>query len=362
MPITRHVYGRKLDDFKEGDIYRHPWEVTVDDGLLGVVAASFMESSPVYFSDHFAQALGFTSRVVHPLVLLNLGLSFSVLDVSEQAIAHLAYIDVRYPNPCYVGDSVTAASEVVGTKMSGSGDKGTVHVITTLWNQNNVPVCIFERKALIRAGAVEGSPRKPVSITVPTSGEHYPKMIEDLDFANERGVAAFDGYYEDFFEGRIFVHDTGRTVGDSEHMQLTTLFRNTHPLHFDAEYCKENSFTKDRVVYGGLVLGFTHACAARDTGGQVIWTDGYDNGAHPAPTLAGDTLMAAQKVLKKEDVNDHLGKVTFRLVGVKNTDPQKLLDAGKDLWTAERDKDKDAKVKEKVVEIDRTVFVRKKPL
>ena len=189
MPITRHVYGRKLDDFKEGDIYRHPWEVTVDDGLLGVVAASFMESSPVYFSDHFAQALGFTSRVVHPLVLLNLGLSFSVLDVSEQAIAHLAYIDVRYPNPCYVGDSVTAASEVVGTKMSGSGDKGTVHVITTLWNQNNVPVCIFERKALIRAGAVEGSPRKPVSITVPTSGEHYPKMIEDLDFANERGVA-----------------------------------------------------------------------------------------------------------------------------------------------------------------------------
>ena len=41
------------------------------------------------------------------IFLLNLGLSFSVHDVSEQAIAHLAYLDVRFPEPCYAGDTVT---------------------------------------------------------------------------------------------------------------------------------------------------------------------------------------------------------------------------------------------------------------
>ncbi len=356
----RHVYGRKLEDFVPGDVFRHPWEVTLDGGVIAFCAASFMEAMPVCTSDPFAQSLGFTGRVVHPLVLLNFGLSFSVLDVSEQAIAHLAYIDVRYPNPAYVGDTITAATEVLGTKLAGSGDRGTVHVRTTLWNQDNVPVCVFERMALIPNGKVEGSPLAPVKdFGIPQAVTRYPVLLDDAKFGANANAAYFGGYYEDFATGDVIVHDIGRTVGVSEHMQLTTVFRNTHPLHFDAKYCETRSFAKDRVVYGGLVLGFTHALAARDTGGQVVWNLGFDNGAHPAPVLAGDTIRAAQKVLAKDDFNARYGKITFRLVGVKNVDPTELLDAGADLFTPERDK-KDGKVKEKVVEIDRTVLVRKR--
>jgi 2-methylfumaryl-CoA hydratase len=244
--------------------------------------------------------------------------------------------------------------------MSGTGDKGTVHVRTTVWNQDRVPVCVFERKALIPAGKVAGSPLVPAKgYNVPAALTRYPEMLDDPKFGATAAENSFGGYLEDFKPGDAIVHDTGRTVGASEHMQLTTLFRNTHPLHFDAKYCETRSFAKDRVVYGGLVLGFTHAIAARDTGGQVVWGCGFGNGAHPAPVLAGDTIRAAQKVLKVESVGERYGMVTFRLVGVKNADPAELLDAGADLFTAERDK-KDGKVKEKVVEIDRTVLIRKR--
>jgi acyl dehydratase len=145
-------------------------------------------------------------------------------------------------------------------------------------------------------------------------------------------------------------------------MQLTSLVRNSHPLHFDEVYCKENSFAKTRVVYGGLVLTWVASLASRDTMGNVLWDLGLDAGAHPNGVVGGDTLYATSKVLAKKDHDEHTGEVTFRLVGTKNVPGAKLLADGKDLFTAELEKkDPAAKVKEKCVEITRTVLMRKKP-
>ena len=67
-------------------------------------------------------------------------------------------------------------------------------------------------------------------------------------------------------------------------MQLTTLLRNSHPIHFDERYCADGgSFAKTRVVYGGLVFGFVAALASRDTTGNVVWDLGYDNPVSPLP-------------------------------------------------------------------------------
>src|SRR5882724_7109842 len=129
-------YGRLLDDFQIGDVYHHPWEVTIDDGMLAMFAASFLDPNPLYSSRRFARELSFRDRVVHPLALLNLALSFSVHDVSEQTIAHLAYIDLKFPNAAYAGDTLTATSEVLGVRVSESRpDRGVVHVRTVATNQ-----------------------------------------------------------------------------------------------------------------------------------------------------------------------------------------------------------------------------------
>src|SRR6187401_2957731 len=127
-------YGRHLDDFVPGAVYAHPWEVTVDEGMVALFAASFLDATPTYASRVAARAAGLRDRPVHPLLLLNLGLAFSVHDVSEQAIAHLAYIDVRFPSACYPGDTVTATSRVLGVKPSSKGDRGVVEVRMLLQN------------------------------------------------------------------------------------------------------------------------------------------------------------------------------------------------------------------------------------
>jgi 2-methylfumaryl-CoA hydratase len=329
--------------------------------MLGLFAASFQDALPTYASQTAALSVGLKGRPAHPLLLLNLGISFSVHDVSEQAVANLAYIDVRFPNACYPGDTVRASSKVVGIKPVSTGDKGMIQVRTELVNQDDVLVCSFERKALVRAGRLSGRPADPPHDV----GEPTADPARSPEFDLMRGPArprrgGFSTFWEDFQVGDIYAHEVGRTVSESEHMQLTTLTRNSHPLHFDERYCQTGSFAKTRVVFGGLVLSWVLSLTSRDTAGNGIWDLGLDDGAHPSGVLAGDTLFAATKVLAKEERGPHAGSVTLRVVGVKGTQPKSLIEKGADLFTPELGK-ADGKVKEKVVEITRTLLVKRRP-
>lgn len=371
--IREPRYGRLLDDFVPGDVYAHPWDVTVDEGMLALYSASFQCAVPTYNSRAAARALGLRDRPVHPLLLLNLGLSFSVHDVSERAIAHLAYIDARFPNACYAGDTLRASSRVIAVKPVSSGDKGVVHVRTQLVTDAGTLVCSFERKALVRAGRASDRPadpphdmtqddaepaRLPAELRVfLQSSEPAPRTSSDLAPPPRRGGFAY--FWEDLEVGDVIAHPQGRTVTEAEHVQLTTLLRNSHPLHTDEQYCKTNSFAKTRVVYGGLVLSWVLALTSRDTAGNGVWDLGLDAGAHPSGVLAGDTLFAASQVLAKEPRGPHAGAVTLRVVGLKNTPARPLLDRGLDLFTPELGKTS-GKVTEKVVEITRTLLVRRR--
>lgn len=347
------LYGRLLGDFEVGATYDHPWEVTVDGGTIALFQASFLDATPIYSSAAMARSCGFADRPLPPLLCLNLGLSFSVHDVSEQAIAHLAYIDVRFPEPGYAGDTVRARSTVLGVKPASSGDKGVVHVRTILENDKGAVLCVFERKALIRAGKLDARPAWANVVgkeTPPAS--IFPSVPRAL---RDSGKGGFGPYANDFAVGQVFTHAFGKTVGESEHMQLTALVRNSHPLHFDEVYCKDHSFTKERVVYGGLVLSWVATLASRDLGGRALWEAGLDAGAHPNGVIGGDTLYAASKVLAVDGE-----KVSFRLVGVKNrTSAAAYAEHGDALFADELSK-KDAKIKEKVVEITRTLHVRRR--
>jgi 2-methylfumaryl-CoA hydratase len=160
------------------------------------------------------------------------------------------------------------------------------------------------------------------------------------------------GLFEDFEEGDVILHSIGHTVGESEHMQLTILTRNSHPLHFDEVYCREHSFTKTRVVEGGLVFAWTASLASRDTTANALWEVGYDKGSHPNPVLAGDTVYAASRVLEKQERDERTGIVRFKLVGVKNERPATLLAAGLDLF--------EGKFDQKAFEIERSILLPKR--
>jgi 2-methylfumaryl-CoA hydratase len=360
------AYGRLLDDFRVGEIYHHPWEVTLDDGMMALWAASFLDPNPLYSSRRFARQLGFNDRVAPPMLLMNLALSSSVHDVSEQAIAHLAYINLRFPNPAYAGDTLSTTSEVLEVRASESKpDRGVVHVRTLCLNQDRMPVVSFERKALIPTGRLVNRHHPMVSdadplrqTKPPPAPTHELKMALPRELREQIRTPVWPGrprgLFEDFIEGDLILHGNGRTLGESEHMQLTMLTRNSHPLHFDEVYARERSFMKTRVVCGPLVFAWVNSLASRDTTANALWDLGYDKGVHPAPVLAGDTLFAASRVLSKEDVDDQAGIIKFHLVGIKNQKPAALIQAGVDVF-----KDK---IEHKVLEIEREVLLPKKAL
>lgn len=363
---TRFDYGRQLDDFVVGETYLHPFEVTIDEAIVGPYMSSFIDATPLWSSDRSAHALGLARRPVPPHLLLNLGLSFSVHDTSQQAIAHLAYLRVDFPKPLPIGGTIRGASRVLGSKPSSSGDKGVVHVHTVLVDEDGHRVLDFERKALIRAGTMADRP-KDVGGTATDDAwlgalpsRSFTARIREVPPGPELFRPPLFGCFEDFEAGAVFVHANGRTVGDSEHMRLSAICRNSHPLHWDQVYCQTESFKKERVVYGGLVLAWTLTQSSTDLGGHVLWEERWSDGAHPAPILAGDTIFAATKVLAVRPISDHVGAVDLRVVGVKNTRPEALIAAGADLFTAERDKAREARTAEKVVEITRSVLVRRR--
>ncbi|HSE98741.1 MAG TPA: MaoC family dehydratase [Blastocatellia bacterium] len=352
-------YGRLLDDFRRGEIYHHPWEVTIDDGMLAMFSASFLDPNPLYSSRRFARELGFRDRVVHPMALLNLALSFSVHDVSEQAIAHLAYIDLTFPNAAYAGDTISACSKVLNVRASESKpDRGIIHLRTSAVNQDGLEVVSFERKALIPAGSLDGRAHPPVRDVAENENartghltinfDSLPRQLA-IDIRSPRWPGRPCGVFEDFEVGDCISHSTGRTVGASEHMQLTVLTRNSHPLHFDEVYSRERSFAGTRVVEGGLVFAWVCSLASRDTSANALWEMGFDRGSHPAPVLAGDTLYAASRVMEKVEYNEKAGVVRFHLVGVKNEIPSRLIGSGVNLF--------EDRFEQKVFEIERALLL-----
>lgn len=362
-------YGRLLGDFRVDAVYLHPFEVTVDAGVVGPYMASFLDATPMWSSDRFARAARLSARPVPPHLLLNLGLSFSVHDVSQQAIAHLAYVRVAFPKPLPLGGTVRGATQVMAARASASGDMGVVTVHTVLVDEHGERVLDFERKALIRTGTLDTRPPLPTEVAgtdaarlwlgrMPTA--HFIDHLAHLELGASAFVPPLFGTYEDLEPGLVLAHAAGRTVGDSEHMQLATLCRNTHPLHWDEAYCQSHSFKRTRVVYGGLVLAWTLAQASIDVGGHVLWEAGWSDGAHPAPVLAGDTIFAATQVLARHPAGRHAGVVTLRHVGLKNLPSRDALAQGLDLFTPERDKPDAARVDAKVFEITRDVLVRRR--
>lgn len=360
MSVKRPQHGRFSADFERGAVFEHPWDVTVDEGAATLFSASFADATPTYASNAFARALSFRSRPIHPLLLFQYALSFSVQDVSEQCIAHLAFDEVRWPNACYPGETLRAWSKVLDVR-DAKAERAVVSVRTVLEGDGHV-VCTFTRKVLVPQGRNTRRPQAPWPHVDREIGEvaRLPEALRDRVVLPERR-GGFSGFFDDFSVGDVIVHPVGRTVEGAEAQQLATLTRNTHPLHTDETWAREHGFGKTRVVDGGLVFAWAVTLSSRETSGNALWDAGVDAGAHPGPLVAGDTLYATSKVVDVHEHDERTGMVTFRIVGTRNVDGGTLLDRGADLFTPELEKEAAARVPEKVVELSRTVLMRRRP-
>ena len=145
-----HSYGRYLEEFEVGAVYKHWPAKTVteaDDHLFCLIT---MNHHPLHINDVYAgKSQQGRNVVVGPLVY-SLALGMSVSDVSGKAIANLATEELSHPNPVFHGDTLFVETEVLEVKESQSKpDRGVVKVHTRVNNQDGVLVAEFKRLVLI---------------------------------------------------------------------------------------------------------------------------------------------------------------------------------------------------------------------
>jgi acyl dehydratase len=142
-------YGRYLEDFEEGAVYKHWPAKTVteaDDHLFCLIT---MNHHPLHINDVYASESQQGRNVVVGPLVYSLALGMSVADVSGKAIANLATEELTHPAPVFHGDTLYAESEVLEVRTSKKPDRGVVKVRTDVYNQRNELVATFRRAVLV---------------------------------------------------------------------------------------------------------------------------------------------------------------------------------------------------------------------
>src|SRR5215207_3503131 len=154
-----HPYGRYLEEFEVGAVYKHWPAKTVteaDDHLFCLIT---MNHHPLHLNDVYAAESQQGQNVVVGPLVYSLALGMSVSDVSGKAIANLATEELKHPAPVFHGDTLFCESEVLEVRESQSkSDRGTVRVHTRVLNQDGVLVAEFKRLVLVprrEAGATK---------------------------------------------------------------------------------------------------------------------------------------------------------------------------------------------------------------
>src|SRR5881275_1702129 len=145
-----HPYGRYLEEFEVGAVYKHWPAKTVTEADDHLFCLLTMNHHPLHINDVYAaQSQQGRNVVVGPLVY-SLALGMSVSDVSGKAIANLATEELKHPAPVFHGDTLFAESEVLEVNESSSKpDRGTVKVHTRVLNQEGTLVAEFKRLVLV---------------------------------------------------------------------------------------------------------------------------------------------------------------------------------------------------------------------
>ena len=150
MTVHERPFGRALEDFTVGDVYRHWPGKTIteaDDHLFCMIT---MNHHPLHTNDWFASQSVQGRNVVVGNLVYSLVLGMSVPDVSGAAIANLEVETLQHKFPTFHGDTIHAETEVLAARASKSQlDRGIVTFEHRAFNQDDVLVCSAVRNALM---------------------------------------------------------------------------------------------------------------------------------------------------------------------------------------------------------------------
>jgi itaconyl-CoA hydratase len=142
--------GRVYEDFEVGDVYEHPLGRTILAADNSWFTLLTMNTNPIHFDANYASKTEFRRPLVNSCLTLAIVTGQSVIDLSQNAAANLAWDEIRLPNPVFEGDTIYSKSEVLDKRESKSRPNvGIVRAKTTGLNQHGVVVIEFNRTFMV---------------------------------------------------------------------------------------------------------------------------------------------------------------------------------------------------------------------
>jgi len=342
--------GNFFEDFSIGQKIIHPLPRTISEGDVSLYIAFTGSRFALHSSNIVANEMGYDKKPIDDTLMFHLTFGKSVQDVSLNAIANLGYAEIAFPNPVYIGDTVSMTSDVIGLKENSSGKSGVVYVHSIGVNQNGDEVLNFKRWVMVHKKDKEN---KSGINEVPS----FAKTTPILDEINLPEIKCVDTnstggkfFFEDYEVGERLNHPDGITVDNSDHTLATKLYQNNAKVHFN-DHMMKSSPMGQRLMYGGIVISMARTLSFNGLqNAQNIYA--INSGAHANPTYAGDTIYAYTEILetinhKRED----LGLLRLRTIAITNQKSEEI----------ENPKGEDGKyLKNVVLDLDYTVVIPKR--
>ena len=313
-------YGVDTSTTQVGSILESPHAYTMDEGWRAKWFAHFPTSDAVLTSEPAAQAMGFDERPLPFSLLLNLCLCLSVEPFSQTCRFHLGLRDARQIAPVRMGDTVRARIRVEALRNTSAGDAAVIVTTHILVNQHGEAVFALTKDSYYAAiPGLEGRAEKD------RSGADHAAFDAALSAQANAGAGARkdNGAYLPpaipVCAGEVILHPAVRPIGWSENLELTTLVRNTHPIHFDAQrYGREGI-----VVCGGFVQALVQGLASPEF--RQVLEERLVHSFHAGTVMPEDRLGALSRVLEVRDLGDGTEEVVVSTLGLINVDVEQEL-------------------------------------
>ena len=299
MSTSKTDPGRFFEDFRIGETISHATPRTVGEGERALYIALTGSRFALASSDEFARRLKLPSAPLDDMLVFHLVFGRSVPDISLNAIANLGYADGRFGAAVYPGDTLSAASRVIGLKENSNHETGVVYVRTAGINQRGETVLDYVRWVMLPKRDRSSPAPDPV---VPALPEGVPagalKLPAGMDLSGyDAALAGSLHCWDDYAVGEKIDHVDGMTVEEACHMTATRLYQNTAKVHFNQHAQKAARFGR-RIVYGGHVISLARALSFNGLA-SALRIAAINGGRHLNPCFAGDTLYAWSQVAQK---------------------------------------------------------------
>ncbi|MFT6850616.1 MAG: acyl dehydratase [Sphingobacteriales bacterium] len=154
--MTPSKLGSYFEEFVVGDIIDHQLSKTIFESDNNFFSLLTMNHHPVHLNADYSEKNQHGKILVVGTLVFSLVVGITVPDVSGKAVANLNYESVNHLGPVFVGDTIYAQTEVLGTRLSKSKPNvGIVRVKTIARNQNNQEVLEFVRSVMIKKQSYE---------------------------------------------------------------------------------------------------------------------------------------------------------------------------------------------------------------